>query len=73
MFRRETKQTKIPAKPKIKKPFDARTDIVPLTNFYMCGCGPYTTGVRRTAKDLATTAYQEKAAVEQAAKEAAEK
>lgn len=69
---KEKRERKVPTKPGNKKPFNARTDITPITNFYLCGCGPYTTGIRRTGKDLKSTAYHEKAAVEMAAKEEAE-
>ena len=72
-FFRGKPEKKVSSKVGNKKPFSARTDIVPITNFYMCGCGPYTTGVRRTTKDLKTTAYHEKEAVELAAKEEAER
>ena len=43
-----------------------------MSNFYLCGCGPYTTGIRNTKRDLDARAYDEKAEIAaQAAKAAA--
>ena len=68
-FWRDKMKKVVTSKVKNKKPFSARTDVVPITNFYLCGCGPYTTGVRRTVDDLATTRFHEKKAVEMATKD----